>query len=56
MFDCTGKKQMNSPKQRMCDDYCRFTAPDYKSEYGGITEETMEQICDKCPLNDLQEG
>ncbi len=42
-----------NPKEKMCDDYCRFTSKDYLKEYGGITEENLEQICENCPLKEL---
>jgi hypothetical protein len=41
------------PKERMCNDYCRFTQKGYMSEYGGLTQETLEQICNGCPLKEL---
>lgn len=36
-----------APKTRMCDDFCRFT---HECKIHNI-----EPICDKCPLNELEE-
>ena len=43
-------KTFEDVKQRMCDDYCRYTSSKTESEIEGLWD---SEICNNCPLNDL---